>query len=81
MIIFFPENFFDGKLDPTNKVILRDVTIPNSAKHLLKFCVRNNVGVWVYRFSGHKLVAGWLKSMITRKRTMVQANYCMRQNP
>ena len=81
MVMCFPELFMDGKGDPTNKVRLRDVTIPNAAKHLIKFCVKNNVGEWVYPFATHERVAGWLESMIIRKRIMSQANYCMRQNP
>ena len=43
----------------------------------------NNAGVWVYPFASHARVAGGeeIESLITRKITMSQANYCMRQNP
>ena len=75
----FPEMFLDEKGEPTNKVRLRDVNIPNYAKQLIKFCVRNNVGVWVYTFTSHERLSGWIESMITHKRTMYQANYCMRK--
>ena len=77
----FTENLLDGKGDPTNKVILRDVTIPYATNNLIKLCVRNNVGVWVYPFASHKRVAQGLESMITRKITIYQANYFMRQYP
>ena len=80
MVMCFPEKFLDGKGDPTNKIILPEGIIPKSAKHLIKFCVRNDVGVWVYPFANCELVAWWLESMITHRRTMYQANYCMGQN-
>ena len=71
----------EGKGDPITKVILRGVTIPNAAKHLIKFCVINTVGICVYPFAGHYIVYGWIDSMITHKIIMSQDNYCMRQNP
>ena len=74
MVMCFPEMFLDGKVDPTNKVRIRYVTIPNSEKHLIKLCVRNNVVVWVYPFASCEQVSGWLDSAITRKRTMSQSN-------
>ena len=73
--------FLDGKVVPKDKVRLCDVTLPNSAMHLIKLCVINNVGVWVYPFASHEQVAGCLESIITRKITMYQPNYCIRQNP
>ena len=78
MVVCFPEMLLEGKGDPITKVILRGVTIPNAAKHLIKFSVINNVGVWVYPFNSHERVAGWIEGMITYKRTISQANYCMR---
>jgi hypothetical protein len=81
MVMCFPEMFLDGKGDPTSKVRLRDVTIANAAKHLMKFSFRNSAGVWVYPFASHERIPGWLESMTTRKRIMSQANFCMRQHP
>ena len=50
--------FLDGKVDPTRKVRLCDVTIPNAEKHLIKFCVINIVGVWVHPFDSNERLAG-----------------------
>ena len=81
MVMCFPELFLDGKGDPTTKVRFRDVKVADAAKHLVKFCVKNHLGDWVYPFAVHERVAGWLESMITRHRTVSQANYCMSKNP
>ena len=44
----FPTLFPDGKGDPTNQALLRDVPLHERIKHLLKFA-ENIDGKWVYR--------------------------------
>ena len=46
----FPTLFPDGKGDPTNQALLRDVPLHERIKHLLKFA-ENVDGKWVYRFA------------------------------
>ena len=58
MVMGLPVMFLDVKGDPTNKVRLSDVTIPNATKHLIKLYMMNNAGVWVYPFASHARVAG-----------------------
>ena len=48
----FPTLFPDGKGDPTNQGLLRDVPLQERIKHLLKFAELIE-GKWVYRFANH----------------------------
>ena len=48
----FPTLFPDGKGDPTNQGLLRDVPLQERIKHLLKFAEIID-GKWVYRFANH----------------------------
>ena len=48
----FPTLFPDGKGDPTNQGLLRDVPLQERIKHLLKFAEFID-GKWVYRFANH----------------------------
>ncbi len=54
----FPTLFPDGKGDPTNEGLLRDVPLQEQIKHLLKFA-ENIDGKWVYRFANHPFTAKW----------------------
>ena len=48
----FPTLFPDATGDPTNTATMRDVTLGDKVKHLIKFAENIN-GEWVYRFARH----------------------------
>ena len=75
----FPTLFPDGKGDPTNHALLRDVSLPERIKHLIKFSEK--IHKWVYRFASHPRFAYWAFNMITRKRTLQQSGIFLKQNP
>ena len=54
----FPTSFPDGRADPTNNALLRDVPIQERIKHLVKFAKFIN-GSWVYRFANHSRFSYW----------------------
>lgn len=76
----FPSLFPDGKGDPTNPSLLRDVTLQDRIKHLLKFA-ENSDEKWVYRFANHPRFSYWSLNMILRKRTLQQTRIFLKQNP
>ncbi|CAB4010673.1 ATP-dependent DNA helicase PIF1, partial [Paramuricea clavata] len=62
----FPTLFPDGKGDPTNQSLLRDVPLQERIKRLLKFAELIS-GKWVYRFANHPRFSYWAFNMIHRK--------------
>ena len=76
----FPALFPDGKGDPTNQGLLRDVPLQERIKHLLKFAELID-GKWVYRFATHPRFSYWAFNMIQRKRILQQSGIFLRQNP
>ena len=68
MVMCFADLFFNLIGDPTTKVRKRDVTVANSGKHLLKFCVKYHAGKYRYYFSDHERLVGRIKSIIERHR-------------
>ena len=76
----FPTLFPDGKGDPTNQVLLRDVALQERVKHLLKFAEYIN-DKWVYRFANHPRFSYWAFNMIQRKRILQQSGIFLKQNP
>ncbi|CAH3152927.1 unnamed protein product [Pocillopora meandrina] len=76
----FPTLFPDGKGDPTNSATMRDVTLGDKIKHLIKFAEYNN-GKWAYRFASHPRFAYWAFNMIQRHRLLSQGNIFLKQNP
>ena len=76
----FPTLFPDGKGDPTNSGILRDVPLQERVKHLLKFAEMID-GKWVYRFASHPRFSYWAFNMIQRKRILQQSGIFLKQNP
>ena len=76
----FPTLFPDGKGDPTNQSILRDIPLQERIKHLLKFaeCIDDK---WVYRFASHPRFLYWAFNMIQRKRILQQSEIFLKQNP
>ena len=76
----FPTLFPDGKGDPTNQALTRDVPLAERVKHLIKFAEKVN-GKWVYRFASHPRFSYWAFNMIQRKRTLQQSGIFLKQNP
>ena len=76
----FPTLFPDGKGDPTNQGLLRDVPFQERIKHLLKFAEIID-GKWVYRFANHPRFSYWALNMIQRKRILQQSGIFLKQNP
>lgn len=48
----FPTLFPDGKGDPTNPAILKNATLKEKVKHLIKFAEKKD-SKWIYRFANH----------------------------
>ena len=76
----FPTLFPDGKGDPTNQSILRNVPLQERIKHLLKFAEFID-GKWVYRFAKHPRFSYWAFNMLHRKRILQQSGIFIKQNP
>ena len=76
----FPTLFPDGKGDPTNPSLHRDVPISSRVQHLIKFAEYNN-DRWVYRFATHPRFSYWAFNMIQRRRTSQQSSIFLKQNP
>ena len=67
----FPTLFPDGKGDPTNQALTRDVTLLDRIRHLIKYAEKVN-GKWFYRFASHPRFSYWAFNMNQRKRTLEQ---------
>lgn len=67
----FPTLFPDAIGDPTNSATMRDVTLGDKVKDLIKFA-ENIDGKWVYmyRFTRHSRFANWAFNMIQRHRLL-----------
>jgi hypothetical protein len=76
----FPTLFPDGKGDPTNQGLLRDVSLQERIKHLIKFAEIID-DKWVYRFANHPRFSYWAFNMIQRKRILQQTGIFLKQNP
>ncbi|CAB3993337.1 Hypothetical predicted protein [Paramuricea clavata] len=76
----FPTLFPDGKGDPPNQGLLRDVPLQERIKHLLEFAEIID-GKWVYRFANHPRFSYWAFNMIQRKRILQQSGIFLKQNP
>ena len=76
----FPTLFPDSKRDPTNPSLVKDITLGEKVKHLIKFGEKIS-GKWVYRFSSHPRFSYWAFNMIQRKRSLQQSGIFLKQNP
>lgn len=76
----FPTLFPDAIGDPTNTATMRDATLGEKVKHLIKFAENIN-GEWVYRFARHPRFAYWAFNMIQRHRLLGQGSIFLKQNP
>lgn len=71
--------FPDGKGYLSNSATMRDVTLGDKIKHLIKFAEYNN-GKWTYKFASHPRFAYWAFIMIQRHRLLSQGNIFLKQN-
>ena len=76
----FPTLFPDGKGDPTNPAILKNVTLKEKVKHLIKFAEKKG-SQWFYRFANHPRYSYWALSMIQHKQILQQTGIFFKQNP
>ena len=72
--------FPDGKGDPTNPSLLKEIPLGERVTHLIKFAEKID-GKWVYRFSSHPRFSYWALNMIQGKRILQQSGTFLRQNP
>lgn len=77
----FPTLFPDGKGDPLDPSLLREVSLLEKVKHLIRFAEKTDNGQWVYRFARHPRFAYWAFDMIQRKRVLQQSGILLKQNP
>ena len=80
----FPCLFPDGKGDPTNLLLVRDISNNETEafslklKLLMKF-VELIDGKWHYRFASHPRFGYWAYNMLFRKRLLGQGNFYIKQ--
>lgn len=75
----FPSLFPDGNGDPTNPSVVRNVSLHDGIKHLLKFA--ENIDKWISQFANHPRFSYWAFDMLQRKRTLQQSGILLKQNP
>ena len=84
--IAFPTLFPDGKVDPTNSAIIRNISKSELESfalkiiHLLKFGEIKN-GVRNYRFTAHPRFCYWAFNILYRKRILSKGNLYIKRNP
>ena len=78
--IAFPTLFPDGKGDPTNSATMRNATLAEKVRHLIKFAEFRN-DQWIFRFASHPRFAYWAFNMIQRHRLLSQGTIFLKQNP
>ena len=76
----FPTLFPDGKGDPTNPAILKNATLKEKVKHLIKFAEKKD-SKWIYRFANHPRFSYWALNMIQCKQILQQTGFFLKQNP
>ena len=76
----FPALLPDGRGDPTNPSLHRDIPFGDRIKHLLKYAEKKD-GKWIYRFATHPRFAYWALNMIQRKQILQQTGIFLKQNP
>ena len=82
----FPSLFPDGKGDPMNHALVRNISenetesFAQKIKHLIKFAENIN-GKWKYHFASHTRFAYWAYNILYRRRLLNQGNFFIKQNP
>ena len=77
----FPTLFPYGKGDPTKKTRLREVSLTEGFKHLIKYVDRSTVGTFSWRFASHPRFPYWALNMKQRHQLLSQARIYLTQNP
>ena len=61
--VAFPVLFPDGKGDPTNPQLMRDINFPDKIKHLIEIGNKTDKG-WSYPLASHSRFPYWALNMI-----------------
>ena len=77
----FPTLFPHGRGDPTNKRRLREVTLTEGFKHLIRYAEHFSTGQFVWRFASHPRFPYWALNMKQRHQLLSQARVYLTQNP
>ena len=76
----FPTLFPDGKGEPTNPATIRNITLKEKIKHLIKFAEKKGSG-WSYRFANHPRFSYWALNMVQQNQILQQTGMFLKQNP
>ena len=76
----FPTLFPYGKGDPTKRTRLREVSLTDGFKHLIKYADLSTDGIFTWRFASHPRFP-WVLNMKQRHQLLSQARIYLTQNP
>ena len=77
----FPTLFPYGKGDPTKKTRLREVSLTEGFKHLIKYADRSTTGTFSWRFASHPRFPYWALNLKQRHQLLFLARIYLTQNP
>ena len=77
----FPTLFPYGKGDPTKCTRLREVSLTDGFKHLIKYADLSTDGTFTWRFASHPRFPYWALNMKQRHQLLSQARIYLTQNP
>ena len=77
----FPTLFPHGKEDPTKKTRLREVSLTEGFKHLIKYADLSPLQTFTWRFASHPRFPYWALNMKQRHQLLSQARIYLTQNP
>ena len=77
----FPTLFPHGKGDPTKKTRLREVSLTEGFKHLIKYADLSPLQTFTWRFASHPRFPYWALNMKKRHQLLSQARIYLTQNP
>ena len=77
----FPTLFPHGKGDPTKKTRLREVSLTEGFKHLIKYADLSPLQTFTWRFASHLRFPYWALNMKQRHQLLSQARIYLTQNP
>ena len=77
----FPTLFPYGKGDPTKRTRVREVSLTDCFKHLIKCADLSTDGIFTWRFASHPRFPYWALNMKQRHQLLSQARIYLTQNP
>ena len=77
----FPTLFPYGKGDPTKRTRLREVSLTEGFKHLIKYAELSTNGTFTWRFASHPRFPYWALNMKQRHQLLSPARIYLTQNP